>query len=667
MMALMNLSNLKISKKLVLAFASVILSFTGVAAIIFVNLSNIRSASEQNDHAGHVLSIVKQLTEIMLDYSGQIRGYLLTRDEAYADGVAADKKNLDQLLGRLRDAVAAPEQKARLGTIAQTIGDYNAKAGDPEMRFGGNPATLDQALAVIRSGANKIGMNAFKAAAKEFSEKETELLNERAASRDAAIHSAQLSLFIGALIALSIASFMGWLLSHQIANPVVAMTAVMKRLASGDHNIEVPATGRADEVGQMAAAVLTFKEAAIEKLRLEQESEATRAQAEMERQHSEAIRAKAAEEQTSAMERLAAGLKRLAGGDLTSRLDDGFSASYVQIKNDFNEAAAKLMETVRAVVTSTNAINSGTREISTASDDLSHRTEQQAARLEETAAALDEITATVKKSAEGAKHACEVVASADADAQSGAAVVKQAVEAMEGISKSSQQISQIIGVIDEIAFQTNLLALNAGVAAARAGDAGRGFAVVASEVRALAQRSADAAKEIKGLISNSSTQVGSGVKLVSETGAVLERITGQVAEISRVVAAIAAAAQEQATGLQQVNTAINQMDQTTQQNATMVEESTVASHSLSQETTQLATLADQFQVGGSISPANIRRELQKVAPHAFQKAPRADAAKAALRASQAGVKATSHIQRPRLKAANGGPEPTSSGDGWNEF
>ena len=251
------------------------------------------------------------------------------------------------------------------------------------------------------------------------------------------------------------------------------------------------------------------------------------------------------------------------------------------------------METVRAVVASAGAIHSGAREISSASDDLSQRTEQQAASLEETAAALDEITATLKKSAEGAKHASQVVASADDDAKKGAVVVKQAVEAMDAISKSSDQIGRIIGVIDEIAFQTNLLALNAGVEAARAGDAGRGFAVVASEVRALAQRSAEAAKEIKGLISTSSSQVGSGVSLVAESGKALERIIAQVSEINRVVAEIAAGAQEQASGLQQVNSAINQMDQSTQQNATMVEESTAASHSLSQETTQLASLIER--------------------------------------------------------------------------
>jgi methyl-accepting chemotaxis protein len=329
------------------------------------------------------------------------------------------------------------------------------------------------------------------------------------------------------------------------------------------------------------------------------------------------------------------------------------------------------------VTGSTAAIQSGTREISTASDDLSRRTEQQAASLEETAAALDEITATVKKSAEGATHAREVVAVADGDAKKSAIVVREAVEAMDAIAKSASQISQIIGVIDEIAFQTNLLALNAGVEAARAGDAGRGFAVVASEVRALAQRSAEAAKEIKGLISTSTTQVDHGVRLVAETGKSLERIMSQVAEINEVVGEIAAGAKEQATALQEVNTAINQMDQATQQNAAMVEQSTAASHSLSQETTQLSGLIGQFQVGRAKGDEPMRRELQKAAPHAFRQpapgkapasAPRSEARNAPASAPRPEARnAPARAMRVAAKAVVNGAPVGGDAEGWEEF
>jgi methyl-accepting chemotaxis protein len=250
------------------------------------------------------------------------------------------------------------------------------------------------------------------------------------------------------------------------------------------------------------------------------------------------------------------------------------------------------------VIQSTSqSIRSGTDEIRAASDDLARRTEQQAASLEETAAALDEITAAVRKTAQGAEAARNVVSTAKLDAEHSGAVVHDAIAAMSKIETSSQEITQIIGVIDEIAFQTNLLALNAGVEAARAGESGRGFAVVAQEVRALAQRSADAAKEIKTLISVSTEQVGSGVDLVGQTGAALDRIVSQVVQLDSSVREIAASAQEQATGLQQINSAINHMDQTTQQNAAMVEESTAASHALSQETEELARLVARFEIG----------------------------------------------------------------------
>lgn len=260
-------------------------------------------------------------------------------------------------------------------------------------------------------------------------------------------------------------------------------------------------------------------------------------------------------------------LARLAQGDLAQRIEQPFTPELDKLRIDFNAALDTLQTTMRDIVGAAQAIRSGTNEVSHAADDLSKRTEQQAASLEETAAALDQITATVKKTADGANHAREAVTTAKSDAERSGEVVRGAVQAMAEIDRSSKEISNIIGVIDEIAFQTNLLALNAGVEAARAGEAGKGFAVVASEVRALAQRSAEAAKEIKGLIQASSSQVASGVDLVGQTGKALERIVTQVADINGVVVEIAASAKEQATGLAEVNTAVNQMDQVTQQNA----------------------------------------------------------------------------------------------------
>jgi len=303
------------------------------------------------------------------------------------------------------------------------------------------------------------------------------------------------------------------------------------------------------------------------------------------------------EERKAVVDGLATGLGKLAQGVLTYRISEAFTPQYEALRRDFNSAAERLQDALSVIAQAATNMSGGAGEISQAADDLSRRTEQQAAGLEETAAALDEVTATVRKSAEGAKEAAEVVARSRQDAQKAGQVVGDAVQAMSEIEKSSEQITQIIGVIDEIAFQTNLLALNAGVEAARAGDAGRGFAVVASEVRALAQRSADAAKEIKSLISASSQQVAQGVGLVGQTGEALQRIVAQVAEIDGLVREIAAGAQEQATGLHEVNTAVNDMDRVTQQNAAMVEETTAASHALASEAQMLADSVARFDIG----------------------------------------------------------------------
>ncbi|MDX2203802.1 MAG: HAMP domain-containing methyl-accepting chemotaxis protein [Hyphomicrobiaceae bacterium] len=406
---------------------------------------------------------------------------------------------------------------------------------------------------------------------------------------------------------------------RRVTTPIDALTGRMSALASGDIASEIPCTTRDDEIGAMARAVVVFRDAAADKLRMEGEAESARklAMEERARAQEEAINA----ERAMVSRSIGQGMARLADKDLTFRLTDDLPEAYAQLQSDFNYAVSELEQALRGVANSGQSMGANTREISRSADDLSKRTEQQAAGLEQTAAAIDEITATGKKAAEGAEHAREVVATAKSDAEKTGEVVRKTVEAMGSIEKSAQKITQIIGVIDEIAFQTNLLALNAGVEAARAGDAGRGFAVVASEVRGLAQRSAEAAKEIKALIQTSSSQVAEGVDLVAATGTALERILAQVNEINSVVVDIASGAREQATGLQEVNTAINQMDQTTQQNAAMVEETTAASHALAQEAQLLGDLIGQFRMGGAaaakaspVAPAARPRAPERLAP-----------------------------------------------------
>jgi methyl-accepting chemotaxis protein len=326
---------------------------------------------------------------------------------------------------------------------------------------------------------------------------------------------------------------------------------------------------------------------------------------EADRQRLEASRIETEQSQTRLVQSLATALAHLADGDLVSRMDDAVKPEFQKLKDDFNSAVGTLEQAMGRISGVTGNIRAGSDEIGIAADDLSRRTEQQAASLEETAAALDQITSTVRRSAAGAKQASEVVAGAKTEAERSGIVVDQAVAAMGEIENSSREIGNIIGVIDEIAFQTNLLALNAGVEAARAGEAGRGFAVVAQEVRALAQRSADAAKEIKTLISSSTQQVSQGVSLVGQTGDALRGIVAKVAEIDTLIIQISASAQEQATGLHEVNTAVNQMDQVTQQNAAMVEQTTAATHSLKDQTAELVNLISAFRVTDSRPAASV--------------------------------------------------------------
>ncbi|HEY0043668.1 MAG TPA: methyl-accepting chemotaxis protein [Allosphingosinicella sp.] len=400
------------------------------------------------------------------------------------------------------------------------------------------------------------------------------------ATISAPAHSLAWQLMLGGLLILG-AVIGGLFLAARniIARPMGELSNAVDRLAKGEQ-LAVPQCDRQDEIGTLARAADVFRQAAED-----------RASAD----------ARAAEAQKLITDSIGEGLAALSAGNLSHELKQPFPPEFEQLKTDFNGAVASLREAMTSIARSTGNIHGGSGEISQASDDLSRRTEQQAASLEETAAAMTEITTTVQNSAAGANEANRLVQAAQQDAQASSQVVGDAVAAMAEIEKSSQEIAKIIAVIDKIAFQTNLLALNASVEAAHAGEAGRAFAVVANEVRALAQRSADAAQEIGALISNSTKQVDSGVSLVGEAGKALERIIGSVGEISGLVSQIAMAADQQSSALAQVNTAIVEMDKVTQQNAAMVEESTAAARSLADEATGLAQLVGHFNVVGSSS------------------------------------------------------------------
>jgi methyl-accepting chemotaxis protein len=373
--------------------------------------------------------------------------------------------------------------------------------------------------------------------------------------------------------------------AQRVCTPYVNTVLRMEALADGDTTSPINYTEYKDCVGRMTTAMATFRDNAEEVQ-------------------------KARKAQDIVVKGISSGLHQLAEGNLGHRINTPFTGEYEELRNTFNQTMDTLGDLMQRVAGSAASVSTGASEIRAASDDLAMRNEQQAASLEETSAAMNQVTDSVKQTANGASEVQRTIKDAHLEAAEGGKVVHRATEAMAAIEKSSLEIAQIINVIDGIAFQTNLLALNAGVEAARAGDAGKGFAVVANEVRALAQRSAEAAKDIKELITASTEQVSGGVELVAETGTLLGRIVERVGDISELITQISDSASSQANSLVQVNSAVGEMDRMTQQNAAMVEESTAAARSLASEASDLTALVSRFRTGSS----NVVRSLPTPQP-----------------------------------------------------
>ncbi|MCV3766280.1 methyl-accepting chemotaxis protein [Rhizobium sp. TRM95796] len=407
------------------------------------------------------------------------------------------------------------------------------------------------------------------------------------------------SISVGATITgILIAIFAGIGLVMTFKGPIGQITSAMRKLAEGVLDTRINGEARIDEIGEMARALGVFKQNALSKIEIEQRSDAERAAAEEERRRNDAEKLDVDRQIDFAVNALAAGLGRLSQGDISQTIETPFFGKLETLRADFNSSLSKLQDTMARIRENTEMIQHNAGEMSAAADDLAKRTEQQAAALEQTAAAVEEITVTVKSSAERAEEANRIVGETKKSADASSTVVSSAIDAMGRIEDASNQIVQIIDVIDDIAFQTNLLALNAGIEAARAGEAGKGFAVVAQEVRELAQRSAGAAQQIKDLIGKSSTEVSSGSRLVQQTGEVLAEISHKIVTVSERVEAIAMASRDQSNALAEVNSSVNSMDQMTQRNAAMVEETNAATRQLADEADNLMGLVQQFRLAG---------------------------------------------------------------------
>ena len=545
----------------------------------------------------------------------------------------AIEKGLGQLDERLKAFLATvPEtERERSDRIGKLIGDFVATrsetarlalevSGRAADAWGNSTASRRNRTELLEelsgfSRMNEEAGEAFQAEAAAFTGKMNVLL------------PAALLVLLGGSIAAAVAFS-----RRTIIKPLLDLGSVMDRLTAGDLQVVVPHLDRKDEIGTMARAVSVLRESSEQVAQLQAQEQAAAAVRLARAQSMEAVvsdvgevvAAAAAgdfsarlkiEEADEQMQKLVAGINEInavvdmatnefaqalsavAGGDLTVRVDTGYRGKFAELKGAINDTVDRLSATVRTIQVTSADVGLAAREINMGADDLSKRTEEQASSLEETAATTEELAASVKASAQASKDAAGIADEAMQAAQSGGLIAGQAVEAMARIESASTKISDIIRVIDDIAFQTNLLALNAAVEAARAGDAGKGFAVVASEVRTLAQRSSAAAKDISGLISSSNMEVGEGVKLVRQAGEQLDQILSHSKKVAATIADISAAAGEQANGIDEMSQAVAHLDEMTQANAALSEQSAASAASLSTRIGQLNDLVAAFRTG----------------------------------------------------------------------
>jgi methyl-accepting chemotaxis protein len=521
-----------------------------------------------------------RLSVLMLMMRRHEKDYMLRGEEKYVNELGKRVNEFDKMLATagLPDGVA-PQLKDLIQSYQQSFLAYSVQVDEVQEEVTDLMTIYDR----LRPNLVKVQ----EAARKRFEEAQ----DSAASLRQMLLYGLVAITLLAGLVAFSVAS--------SIARPIVQMVGAMRRLSAGDFDSPLPAVARNDEIGEMAQALVVFRDAGREKIALDQQLAQAQERAVEEERRVAAERAAAAQDQQAVIENLAGALKSLALGDLAIRLNAGFSGAAVQIKDDFNAAVARLQESIGEISTAATGVAQASGEISAGTADLSKRTDEQASSLEETSATLEEISATVRKNADNAQVASKSAAGACDLADNSGRIVSDAVAAVAKIAKTSDKISDIIGVIEEIARQTNLLALNAAVEAARAGESGRGFAVVATEVRSLAQRSSQAAKDIKSLIATSGVEVQHGVDLVNKAGSSLNEIVHAIRSVATIAAEVANASAEQAIGIEQINQALVRMDEVTQQNSALVEENAATTRRLEDQARTMHERVASFRLDGA--------------------------------------------------------------------
>ncbi len=565
------------------------------------------------------------------------------RREEVGRNLEARKREIEERLAKLKDTALTAGTQKRIADVAEAYERYKREVADT-FRAAEAVKSLDSNAEMV---ALRKSLASSRVVASELQSRATEMsqaLNDAIAAGSAAAteeyHRASNLMIAVASIGIVGGLLFGFLIGQfGIARPMRNLVGLLQRMGKGE-DVEITGTERRDEIGETSRAVNEIKVMLAEKARIEAAQKAEQDRIAMQRLTDEFEAAvggivksalagdfsqrvslegkqgfilnigkamnELCENTAEVLNDMARMFSGLAAGDLTQRITAQYQGMFGTLKDDANSMAARISGTLSEIKSAAREVSNASSEISTATTDLSQRTEEQAASLEETSASMEEIAATVKKNAEDAINANRFTTEAQEVAGRGGQVVSEAVGAMSRIEESSQKISDIIGVIDEIARQTNLLALNAAVEAARAGEAGRGFAVVASEVRSLAQRSSQAAKDIKDLITNSNVQVQDGVQLVNRAGESLAEIMDSIQKVADIVSGIATASSEQATGVEQINAALTQMDEVTQQNSALVEENAATAKTLEQQSTIMDQRMAFFTVNEAASASTGR-------------------------------------------------------------
>ncbi|MBP7670320.1 MAG: methyl-accepting chemotaxis protein [Ferrovibrio sp.] len=698
----------------VMALVLLMAAATAILGVIAMRgLAALTALEEQATDAGNLATTAARSGQSMLRMSrGEFRIAAQPTPEnlqATAQRVQEEEKTFRERLAELKKN-PDPEQARLLAEIDTHYQSYSrelattlAKAREVIGKL--SPAEAQAAL-VAEAVSSVVFADRFEEPLRRFiaySDDKADRLGDEAHALALTTHSTLLiTLAVSVLASLVIGFLVG---RAGIAGPIGRAVQNLRDLAQGRVDVDIYGKDRRDEIGDVAAAMQVFKDNIIEKQRADAALAAERAEADRQRAEREAREAKAAAEIADLCSRVVAGdldskletndkdgfllrlsqqlnelsatlgtmmreldgvMGGLARGDLSNSIAGNYQGVFGRLKDSTNTTGDTLRQLARRLNETAHQVQNASAEISTGSQDLAQRTESQAASLEETAASMQEITTTVKQNADNAQAANQLSQTARNTAEQGGRVVASTVEAMSAIEQSAGKISDIVGLIDEIAFQTNLLALNASVEAARAGEAGKGFAVVAQEVRALAQRSANASREIKALISQSNAQVKNGVGLASQAGSQLGEIVAAIKKVSDIVAEIAAASAEQATGLDQVNTAVGNMDEMTQRNSALVEETSAAAQALAGQARELADAVAFFKLGGSDAP---RLTAAPVAAKPVAAKPAA-AKPAAIKPAATAKPAHGPAPAAKPVAMAPPPPPPATGgndDDWKEF